>query len=114
MDRQTLGAQGEAQAAELLRLKGYHILVTNLRTRFSEADIVAADGNEIVIVEVKTRSTDFADPITAVTPLKIRRLRRAMRLLAAKYPERNVRLDVVTVYWKPEETPILTHYENVI
>lgn len=114
MSRQELGEQGEHLATELLRLKGYHILVTNLRSRFSEGDIVARDGDTIVLVEVKTRSSNFADPITAITPTKLRRLRRVLNYLAGQYPNRDIRLDAVTIYWKPDSKPLLTHYESIV
>ncbi len=112
--RSELGAQGETQAAELLRSKGYHIIATNVRARFSEADIICRDGDCLVLVEVKTRSTRFADPLQAVGAAKLRRLRRALNLLAAQYPENNVRLDVVTLYWEPDHTPVINHYLNVL
>lgn len=112
--RQELGTQGETQAAEFLRLKGFTILSQNRRERFSEADIICQDGDTIVLVEVKTRSGQFADPLTALTPAKLRRLRRSLALLAAQHPTRNIRLDAVTVYWKPGTEPVLTHYTNLL
>jgi putative endonuclease len=109
-----LGAQGETRAAEFLCTLGFHILVTNLRSRFSEADIIALDGEDIVLVEVKTRSSRFSDPLTALTRAKIQKLRRAMLLLSAKYPNRNIRLDIVTLYWQPEREPEIHHYKQVL
>ncbi len=51
----------------MLEKKGYKILETNWRHDKDEIDIVAMDGDELVIVEVKTRSTDyFGNPEDAV------------------------------------------------
>jgi putative endonuclease len=43
-------------AAQALRKKGYDILAANFRTRLGEIDIIAADDQYIVFVEVKTRA----------------------------------------------------------
>jgi putative endonuclease len=53
--RQHLGRRGEQLAAEHLERLGYAIVARNHRTRFGELDIVAARGDELVFVEVKTR-----------------------------------------------------------
>ncbi len=54
-----LGKKGELFAQEMLKNKGYKILDTNWRHDKDEIDIIAMDGDEMVIVEVKTRSTDY-------------------------------------------------------
>ena len=54
-----LGKQGEEIAKKMLIDLGYTIIETNWRFDKDEIDIIAKDGDEIVIVEVKTRSTDF-------------------------------------------------------
>jgi putative endonuclease len=114
MEAQKLGEQGEILATELLRLAGYQILVTNLRSRFSEGDIVCQKGDTIILVEVKTRSSRFTDPLQAITPTKIRRLKRTLNYLAAKFPNSNIRLDAITVYWEPDSPPVLNHYQNIL
>jgi putative endonuclease len=54
-----IGKNGEEQAAEFLKTLGYQVLVVNWRVKHLEVDIVAQDGKELVIVEVKTRASDF-------------------------------------------------------
>ena len=54
-----LGKQGEEIAKKFLINLGYTIMETNWRFNKDEIDIIAKDGDEIVIVEVKTRSTDY-------------------------------------------------------
>ena len=103
-----LGKKGEKQAVYFLKSKGFVILETNWRHEKEEVDIVAKDGNELVIVEVKTRSTDyFGDPEEAVTPSKARRLIHA----AEAYVElsdldMDVRFDVVSIIMRKDKTTI--------
>jgi len=59
--RHQLGAAGEALAAAHLERMGMRILARNVRTRFGELDIVAADARTLVFCEVKTRR-DGAEP----------------------------------------------------
>lgn len=67
-----LGDVGERQAIAFLRGRGYLILAHNFRTRFGEVDIVAQDENEVVFVEVKTRTnTHFGAPEEAVNRAKL-------------------------------------------
>jgi putative endonuclease len=70
-----LGIKGEALAKRYLEDLGYQILATNWSDRKFELDLIAIDQNEIVFVEVKTRSTSFfGKPEEAVTPKKQRHL----------------------------------------
>ncbi len=58
-----IGRLGEDLAAKELRRRGYRIRERNFRCSLGEIDIVAEDGEEIVIVEVKARSAGaHADP----------------------------------------------------
>jgi putative endonuclease len=72
-----LGRQGEQLAAGFLAEAGLEILGRNWRCEHGEIDIVARDGQTLVICEVKTRSgVRFGSPVEAVTRQKARRLRR--------------------------------------
>ena len=62
-----LGKKGEDLAVQFLLELGYKIIETNWRHDKDEIDIIAMDGDELVIAEVKTRSTDyFGEPEDAV------------------------------------------------
>lgn len=95
-----LGRYGEDVAARFLADAGYRVLARNWRCELGEVDIVAADGDTLVICEVKTRrNARFGPPSEAVTRSKLARLRRlAGRWLAdsGAHP-RAVRIDVVAV-----------------
>ena len=53
--RASLGQWGERQARLHLEAEGYRVTATNFRSRAGELDIIAVDGDELVVVEVKTR-----------------------------------------------------------
>ena len=77
-----LGKSGEKAAAELLRKHGYHVVGAGFRARRGELDLVCRRGDELVVVEVKTRtSAAFGTPIEAVGSRK----RLALRSAAAEY-----------------------------
>lgn len=107
-DHNILGKKGEALALKMLSDEGYEILETNWRHKRDELDIIALDGNEIVIIEVKTRSTDFfGDPEESVDSAKMQRMVRA----AEEYIEENsmeneCRYDVVSIVINKTETNI--------
>ena len=69
-----IGREGERVARQFLGQKGYLILEQNWHWHHYELDLVARQGDELVIVEVKTRGVDFlVDPEEAVDQGKIRR-----------------------------------------
>ncbi len=70
-----LGKRGESLAIEYLKVKGYKILEINWRTNHREVDIIAQDNDEIVFIEVKTRTSIYSgNPVEAVNVQKQRLL----------------------------------------
>ena len=69
-----LGKTGETAAIEFLKEKGYRIRHLNWRRGHLEVDIVAETPDEVVFVEVKTRSGDWESPADAVNNAKIRNI----------------------------------------
>ena len=113
--RSDLGLRGEALAAKELKKRGYQILELRWRCRFGEIDIVAQDGDTVVIVEVKTRArNDHFSPVDAVDTKKQRKLIR----LAHAYTQTHlsddvpVRFDVIAITAPPGNPPILEHILN--
>ena len=107
-DNLALGKAGEDLAVAHLEGKGYRILERNWRWGKEEIDIIAIDGKFLVIVEVKTRSSNvFAEPETSVTKYKQRILVRAANAYARyrRHPG-EVRFDIVTILIRPEGTTI--------
>ena len=74
-DHNQLGEKGEELAVKFLVNLGYQIIDTNWREQKFEIDIIALDEEEIVFVEVKTRSTSaYGNPEEAVTETKQKHL----------------------------------------
>jgi putative endonuclease len=93
-----LGTRGEDAAAAYLVRRGWTILERNWRCPEGELDIIAHDGRSPIVCEVKTRSsTDYGDPLEAITRQKARRLRRLAARWAAAHgvPAASVRVDVL-------------------
>lgn len=106
-----LGMWGENTAADYLQQQGYTILYRNWRCGHRDIDIIAAMGDVLVMVEVKTRrNEDFTDASAAVNASKIKSLSVAANAFIKKYGEGyDVRFDVVTVVGTPEEEPQINH-----
>ena len=97
-----LGRRGEDLAHRFLRRSGYIIVARNYRLPAAdgEADLIAWDGDTLVIVEVKARQSDeFGPPERAIGDDKRTHFRRVARAYARKTgtPWERVRCDVVTV-----------------
>ena len=94
-----LGREGERKVAEYLRQKGYIIVKTNFRDRFGEIDIIAENNNELVFVEVKTRTENsLVSGLEAVDTHKQQRLyKTAMSFLQRINGEYEPRFDVAEV-----------------
>lgn len=75
---QKQGRQAEDRAQALLEEKGLRILGRNLCCKVGEIDLVAADGDTLVFVEVRQRTQlQFGSAAASVNPQKQRRLVRA-------------------------------------
>jgi putative endonuclease len=104
---------GEDAVAEHLERMGFTIMHRNLRLGRGEIDIVASQGDLVVLVEVKSRlSTRRGRPEEAVTGAKRRQLRRLGILLAARDPHKRYRFDVASVTWKGDGNPEVRYFEN--
>jgi len=77
-----LGRKGERVAAEFLSRLGYTVIGAGFLARRGEVDLVCRRGELLIMVEVKTRSSDaFGTPAEAVGGRK----RRALQAAAAEY-----------------------------
>ena len=94
------GAWGEAVAAEYLKKNRYKIIGANYHSRFGEIDLIAANRNYLVFVEVKTRKSDnFAMAREFVGPIKQNRLRLTAQMYLSEFPTNlQPRFDVIEVY----------------
>ncbi len=102
--RQQVGRWGEDVALEALSQKGLRLVGRNVRTPYGEIDLILQDGDEVVFVEVKARTTgSFGLPETAVNGRKQGRMVRSALHWLQNHPEwaGGWRVDVVAVCGKP-------------
>lgn len=120
--RGALGRYGEDLAVRRLSESGVTVLERNWRCRDGELDIIARDGDALVICEVKTRrSGRYEHPMAALTPRKAERLRRlAARWLAERWlvrygrpPAGGVRIDLIGVVLPARGAPRVQHARGV-
>jgi putative endonuclease len=109
-----LGRKGEDIACEYLLKKGLLIKERNWRYKNAEIDIIALDGKELVIVEVKTRSAViYEEPIDSITNQKIRFLvNAAEEYIFEKDFNGETRFDVISIKWFGEGKYELEHYPD--
>lgn len=108
-----LGKSGEQLAVDHLKQKGYTILETNWRSGKFEIDIIAQTDKQLIIAEVKTRTSNFLmEPEAAVTKDKRRMLIRAADIyVQRKNIELEVRFDIISIVIAKEQFK-LNHIED--
>lgn len=107
-----LGKKGEEIAVDYLKKEGYKILARNWFSDHKEIDIIAQQGDEIVIVEVKTREGDyFEEPWEAVSTRKIRNLVEVADIwLNQRQINLDTRFDVISIIFTDDVNYELTHF----
>jgi putative endonuclease len=116
--RDALGKYGEELAARRLADAGMTVLERNWRCgRTGEIDIVAQDGDVLVVCEVKTRRDGgFQHPMAAVTPEKAQRLRGLAERWIQTHggaPPGGVRIDLVGVVLPRRGAALVEHVRGV-
>ena len=114
--KRDFGNTGENLATEYLEKQGYTILERNFYCKQGEIDIIAKDKNEIVFIEVKSRSNKlFGIPSEAVTKQKIKHLFRPARYFLYKNKMINeyIRFDVVEILIKSGKFNI-NHIKQIV
>ena len=112
----SLGQYGERLAARYLGDLGMQVLERNWRCEHGEIDLIALDGDCLVVCEVKTRrSTAYGEPVEAVTWRKAARLRRLASAWLAAHDVRpdRVRIDVIGILRPANGPAALRHLRGV-
>jgi putative endonuclease len=115
--KDALGKRGEDLAARHLVGAGFTIVTRNWRCEVGEIDIVAREGDTLVFVEVKTRtSTTYGSPAEAITPRKVDKLKELALTWVREHPDggRAIRFDVIGVLIPKLGHPQLQHLRGVI
>jgi len=111
-----LGRRGENLAAEHLVQGGLLLIERNWRCPLGEVDIIARDGDQLVFVEVKTRSSvAYGHPLEAITMQKLARLRRLAGAWCESHPvdAAGIRIDAVAVIAPRTGVPLIEHLKGV-
>ena len=104
INKNKIGEKGEIKAREFLINKNYTILSSNWRYQHKEIDLIAQKDNTLVIVEVKTRTSNYISPKESVRKKKQQNL-----IIAANaYVQINnldidVRFDIIEVIIQNKE-----------
>lgn len=109
------GSLAEDRAIEYLEQHGYIIEKRNFHFgKYGEIDIIARHEGILVFIEVKARwSMKFGEPEYAVTPSKIKALRRVAEgyLYIRTMTDIPCRFDIIALDYSGEH-PVLRHLEN--
>lgn len=103
--RHNLGQTGEDVAEIYLLKKECKIIERNFSCRQGEIDIIAKDKDEIVFIEVKTRTNKkYGEPIDAITYYKKKHIIKSIKyyLYIKNLENAFVRIDVIEVYQKKD------------
>ena len=114
--RKQTGRQGEAIAERYLADKGYKLIERNWRCQIGELDLIVADDNDLIFVEVRTRQDfRFGTPEESITPAKQARLIELAEtyLQETAAAHRSWRIDVVAVRLGPG-LPQINHIINAV
>lgn len=103
-------------AARFLEMRGYRILARNWRHARGELDLVVTDGEAVIAVEVKTRTSyAYGHPFEAITPLKISRLRSLISLWCAEHRPhaQALRIDAIAIVGERGARRTIDHREGI-
>lgn len=111
-----IGKFGEDEAAKYIENKGYKILDRNFYCKRGEIDIVALDKEEIVFIEIKSRTNkEYGLPSEAVTKKKIEHILKTAEyyLYIRNLYNEPVRIDVIEIFIQNHEIKI-NHLKQVV
>ncbi|MCF7845493.1 MAG: YraN family protein [Candidatus Pacebacteria bacterium] len=114
--KQKVGIRGEDVACRYLQENGFQVLERNYKTKYVEMDLVALKDDEVVFVEVRTKTGErFGSPEETIKKDKIRRLKRgAVGYAQRKNYEGQYRIDLICVVLNNQgEVERVTHYEDI-
>jgi putative endonuclease len=106
--RRWFGRRSERAAAKFLRSLGYRMLAANVSDPAGELDLLALDGDTLVVVEVRSTASDRPDALeNTAASVDLRKQRKitgaTLRFLAARklLGKLAVRFDVLAMSWPP-------------
>lgn len=115
--RHEVGISGEDIATHYLQKLNYKIYCRNFNSYFGEIDIIAIDDNELVFVEVKTRTQNlFGTPAEAVDINKKHHIYKTAEYFILKNHIENsfIRFDVIEIFISTNNDTKISHIKNAI
>ncbi|MFA7543248.1 MAG: YraN family protein [Candidatus Cloacimonadaceae bacterium] len=117
LSKTELARAGENLAAEHLERKGYSTIIRNFRTKTGEIDLIVEKDQQLIFVEVKTRS--YHSITSAVENIHYQKIKRisltALQYINQnpQYSKYNTRFDAVILLYNPQEESFkITHFED--
>jgi putative endonuclease len=109
------GKNGEELGADWLKANGYHILHRNWRRGRYEVDIIAAKGNTIHFIEIKTRRTNaYGPPEQSVNRKKIEHMLQGASSWLISHPgHTHIQYDVLAIALTRNNPPEYTLFKDV-
>ncbi|WP_405060453.1 YraN family protein [Kribbella sp. NBC_01505] len=110
--KNAVGRFGEDLASRYLTTQGLVVLERNWRCDIGEIDIVAREGDTLVICEVKTRrGLGYGSPLESITYRKLTTLRKLAGAWLRSHQVRpaGVRIDIVSVLIDQGAPPQVDH-----
>ncbi len=114
--RHIIGKIGEDIACKYILQKNYKIIKRNFYCRQGEIDIIAKDKNEVVFIEVKTRTNNkYGEPVDSITYYKKNKIIKSIQyyIYKEKIEHIDIRIDVIEIYSKKGKYKI-NHIKNAI
>lgn len=112
-EHNVLGKQGEDKAVEFLKNRNYVIVNRNWHSSHKELDIIAIKDGWLIVVEVRTRSSNYLEaPQDTVDKRKMRRIISAANHYVCKNKiDLPVRFDIISVV-KNDEKWEIEHFKD--
>ena len=113
-----IGIKGEEEATKMMEKKGFHVVEHNWRMGHLEVDLIAENKKEIVLVEVKARTTTFGEwlPEEYVDENKKKRMTIAGNAyLKYRHSDKSLRFDIIGILVDPDTMKVSyrNHLENI-
>jgi len=112
----TIGRIGEDYARKYLENQGFKILEQNYRTKYGEIDLIGKEQNEMVFIEVRTKTKeDFGMPEETLNKRKIAKLKNNALAYTSKIGWRGpLRLDALCLILDEKNQPKrIDYYKNI-
>ena len=104
-------------AKKFLEEKGYKIIEQNYKTKYSEIDLIAKKGKDLVFVEVRTKiGENFGTPEDTLNNKKLNKVRfNALSYAGFKKWQGLIKIDAICIVLKTDYSVLrLNHYENIV